>query len=52
LYYSKESSIKGQNCERFFVSFMNEKHEVIKKIEGTTIGNKRAITFPVTIVIH
>lgn len=42
----KELLIKGQQCRSFSLLLMNKNHELIKKIEGTTIGNKRVITLP------
>jgi alpha-L-fucosidase len=39
---------KGQNCLGFDLILSSDKYEVIKKIKGTTIGKKRAITFPTT----
>jgi hypothetical protein len=44
----KEYLAHGQRCKKFSLLLMNKKHEVIKKIEGTTIGHKRIITFPGT----
>ena len=38
----------GQHCKKFSLSLMNKKHELLRKIQGTTIGNKRIITFPST----
>src|SRR3989337_353341 len=42
----KEDLSKGQNCKNFSLLLMNKKHELLKEIKGTTIGNKRIITFP------
>lgn len=42
----KEYLVDGQHCKKFSIYFMNKKHEVLKKIEGSTIGHKRIITFP------
>jgi len=42
----KEYLVAGQHCKKFSLLLMNKKHEVVKKIEGTTIGHKRIITFP------
>ena len=42
----REFISSGQNCKQFRVLLKNEKGELIKEIEGTTIGNKRIITFP------
>jgi len=44
----KEDLSKGQNCKNFSLLLMNKKHELLKEIKGTTIGNKRIITFPST----
>jgi len=41
----KENLFKGQNCAKFKLMLSNEKHELIREIEGTTIGRKRIITF-------
>jgi alpha-L-fucosidase len=46
----KENLKQGQSCKEFRLILMNEKHEVIKEIKGTTIGRKRIITFPSTTV--
>lgn len=37
---------KGQNCAAFKLLLFNKKEELVKEITGTTIGNKRIITFP------
>jgi alpha-L-fucosidase len=42
----KEDISNGQNCKAFRLQLFNNKHEVLKEITGTTIGNKRIITFP------
>lgn len=42
----KEDISNGQHCKQFRLLLMNEKHELLKEIPGTTIGNKRIITFP------
>lgn len=44
----KENLTNGQNCAKFTIRLLNKNHEVIKKIEGTTIGHKRIVTFPKT----
>lgn len=44
----KEHLQNGQQCKKFDILLMNKKHEVLKRIEGTTIGHKRIITFPAT----
>lgn len=42
----KENISGGQNCKAFRLLLMNNKRELIKEITGTTIGNKRIISFP------
>jgi len=42
----KESLRKGQHCAAFKLTLFNSKNEMIKEIKGTTIGNKRILTFP------
>jgi alpha-L-fucosidase len=42
----KESLAKGQHCAAFKLSLINIKGELVKEIKGTTIGNKRILTFP------
>ena len=42
----KESLADGQHCSSFSLLLLNDKHEMIKKITGTTIGRKRIILFP------
>ncbi|MEO6328397.1 MAG: alpha-L-fucosidase [Ginsengibacter sp.] len=44
----KEYLVTGQHCKKFTLLLMNRKHELLKKIEGSTIGRKRIITFPST----
>jgi alpha-L-fucosidase len=44
----KEDLSKGQSCKTFSLLLMNQKHELLREIKGTTIGNKRIITFPST----
>jgi alpha-L-fucosidase len=44
----KENISNGQRCKNFRLLLMNKKHELIKEIRGTTVGNKRIITFPLT----
>ncbi len=44
----REYLASGQHCKKFSLLLMNKKHEILRKIEGTTIGNKRIITFPST----
>jgi alpha-L-fucosidase len=41
----KESLLRGQHCAAFKLSLINSKRELVKEIQGTTIGNKRIITF-------
>jgi alpha-L-fucosidase len=42
----KEFLKEGQTCKKFRILLMNEKHEILKEVIGTTIGHKRIITFP------
>jgi alpha-L-fucosidase len=42
----KESLTKGQHCAAFKLLLFNNKDEIVKEIRGTTIGNKRILTFP------
>lgn len=44
----QENLMNGQNCAKFTIQLLNSNHELIKKIEGTTIGHKRIVTFPET----
>lgn len=44
----REDISKGQACKSFTVTLVNQEHKAIKEIKGTTIGNKRIITFPST----
>ena len=44
----KENLIKGQHCIKFRLTLKNGKHQLIKEINGTTIGHKRILTFPAT----
>ncbi len=44
----KEYLKNGQNCKNFKLSLMNEKYEITREIRGSTIGNKKIITFPIT----
>ena len=41
----KEALNKGQHCAAFKLRLFNSKQELVKEIQGTTIGNKRIITF-------
>lgn len=43
-----ENLLNGQHCIKFTLRLMSAKHEVVKEINGTTIGHKRIITFPST----
>ncbi len=42
----REYLLQGQSIAQFHVSFYDENNNVIKTIGGTTIGNKRILTFP------
>ena len=44
----KENLTNGQNCAKFTIQLLDKNHEIIRKIDGTTIGHKRIITFPDT----
>jgi alpha-L-fucosidase len=44
----QEFLVNGQHCKKFTLLLMDNKHELLKKIEGTTIGHKRIVTFPST----
>ena len=44
----KEDLTKGQNCKNFQLHIVDEKQQMVKAITGTTIGNKRIISFPKT----
>lgn len=44
----REDLSKGQKCSRFRLMLMNKQHELIREINGTTIGRKRILTFPET----
>jgi alpha-L-fucosidase len=46
----KEDIINGQHARNFQMVLMDNKSEVVKEIEGTTIGRKRIITFPAVAV--
>lgn len=48
----KEFIKEGQFCGDFRLLLMNEKHELIREIKGTTIGHKRIVTFPTTTVSY
>ncbi len=42
----RENMLLGQNCKNFRLLLMNDKQELVKEISGTTVGNKRIISFP------
>ncbi len=42
----KEFLLKGQSVAGFHLSFYDDNGAVIKRIDGTTIGRKRILTFP------
>lgn len=42
----KEDLTTGQQCKKFKLQLLDEKRRLVKEIEGTTIGNKRILTFP------
>ncbi len=44
----KENLMNGQHCIQFTIKLLDAKYEMIKEIDGTTIGHKRIITFPAT----
>jgi alpha-L-fucosidase len=44
----QENLKEGQNCAKFTVQLFDKKNEVIKEMNGTTIGHKRILTFPET----
>jgi len=44
----KEYLYDGQNCKSFRLILMNEKYDVLREIKGTTVGNSRIITLPIT----
>lgn len=46
----KENITSGQHAKNFQVALMDKRGGVIKEIEGTTIGRKRIITFPLVTV--
>ncbi|MEP6614948.1 MAG: alpha-L-fucosidase [Ginsengibacter sp.] len=41
----KENLRAGQHCKKFTLFLFDDHHRPIKKIDGTTIGHKRIITF-------
>jgi len=44
----KENLATGQNCAKFTIQLLNKDQQIVKTIEGTTIGHKRILTFPET----
>ncbi|MEO8719852.1 MAG: alpha-L-fucosidase [Ginsengibacter sp.] len=42
----KENLAQGQQCAKFKIRFFDTSHQLIREIEGTTIGHKRILTFP------
>jgi alpha-L-fucosidase len=42
----KENLSSGQQCQKFRLLLMNNKKEIVKQLDGTTIGRKRILTFP------
>ena len=46
----KEWLVQGQHAKKFKLLLMNDKGEVLKEINGNTIGRKRIVTFPSTTV--
>jgi alpha-L-fucosidase len=44
----KENLATGQNCAKFTIQLLNKDQQIIKSIDGTTIGHKRILTFPET----
>lgn len=42
----QEEISNGQSCSQFDLSLYDERNVLLKTITGTTIGNKRIITFP------
>ena len=44
----EEYLVNGQHCKKFSVMLMNKKHELLRQIQGTTIGRKRILTFSST----
>ncbi len=44
----KENLVNGQHCKKFKILLMNKNHELMKQVDGTTIGHKRILTFPAT----
>ncbi|MEP7230808.1 MAG: alpha-L-fucosidase [Ginsengibacter sp.] len=48
----KENLVNGQHCIQFTIKLLNSKYEMIKEINGTTIGHKRILTFPAVEASH
>ncbi len=44
----QENLTSGQNCAKFTIQLLNKDQQIIKTIDGTTIGHKRILTFPTT----
>jgi alpha-L-fucosidase len=44
----KENLATRQNCAKFTIQLLNKDQQIIKSIDGTTIGHKRILTFPET----
>jgi alpha-L-fucosidase len=42
----KEFLKEGQQCKKFILLLSNSNYQLVKDINGTTIGNKRIISFP------
>ena len=42
----KEQLKNGQHCAQFKLLLFNKADQLVKEIEGSTIGNKRILTFP------
>ncbi len=42
----KEHILKGQNIARFHIDFYGDQNQPIKRIDATTIGRNRILTFP------
>lgn len=46
----RENLAKGQHCSAFTLQLFNKKQELVKEINGTTIGRKRIISFPADLI--
>ncbi len=44
----EENLVAGQQCAAFTIELKDQNNQLIKEIEGTTIGHKRILTFPDT----